>query len=166
MELSDVIPVEKLKQLADDINTLFGFNGTVYYKDNNVLVKSDGWANEICPAIKAGDSRILCATAQKRSSQKALEEKVPVIEECDAGFIKFVIPVFVSNEFAGTLGGCGRLVEGSEVDNFYISKLLKMEEKEVKALLPTVKRISKEKLEEAVRYVQKKVTEALENSKP
>jgi len=165
MELSDVMPVETLKQLADDIHTLFGFNGTVYYKDNNILVKSDGWANEICPAIKAGDSRIVCATAQKRSSQKALEEKVPVIEECDVGFIKFVIPVFVDNEFAGTLGGCGCLVEGSEADDFYISKLLKIEEKEVKALLPTIKRISKGKMEEAVRYVQEKVREALENRK-
>jgi ligand-binding sensor protein len=166
MELKDIMSVEEWKQLVEDINTRYGFNGSAYYINNNVLVKSDRWANKLCPAIKAGDSRIVCATAQKRSSQKAKEEKVTVIEECDAGFTKFVIPVFADNEFAGMIGGCGCLSGNTKVDSFYVSKLLNKEEKEIKGLLNTVQHISQERLAEAIRYVQGKIEEALRTKKP
>ena len=154
MELTDIMPIEKWKQLVEDIYTGFGFNGTAYYINNTILVKSDGWANKICPAIKAGDSRVVCATAQQRASQKAQEEKVTVIEECDAGFTKFLIPIFVNNELIGMIGGCGCLSGDTEIDSFYVSKLLKKEEEGIEDLLNTVRHITKDKLEEAISYVQ------------
>jgi ligand-binding sensor protein len=161
MELTDIMPIEKWKQLVEEIYTRFGFNGTAYYINNNIMVKSDGWANKLCPAIKAGDSRVVCATAQQRASQKAQEEKVTVIEECDAGFTKFVIPVFVNNEFVGMIGGCGCLSGNTELDSFYVSKLLKKEEEGIDDLLRSVHHITKDKLEEAINYVQGQVEEAL-----
>jgi ligand-binding sensor protein len=164
MELTDIMPVEGWKMLAEDIYTRFGCNGTVFNKSNNVLVKSEKWANKICPSIKAGDSRVICATAQQRMSKVAEEKKEPVIEECDAGFTKFVIPIFTDDEFVGMIGGCGCLLEGSEVDAFYIGKLLKKEEG-VKDLLPTIRYFSKDELSEAIRYVQGRVEEALRASK-
>ena len=163
MELTNIMPIEKWKQLVEDIHTRFGFNGTAYYINNTILVKSDGWANKLCPAIKAGESRIVCATAQQRASQKAQEEKVTVIEECDAGFTKFVIPVFVDNELAGMIGGCGCLSGDTEVDSFYVSKLLKKEEG-IEDLLNTVRHITKDKLEEAISYVQGQIDGGLRTS--
>ncbi len=161
MELSDIMPIEKWKQLAEDIYNRFGFNGAVYDKNDNVFAKSEGWANKVCPAIKAGESRVSCASAQQRCSKESKEKEKPVIVECDAGLIKFVVPIFVNNELVGTAGGCGYLAEESEVDDFYVSKLLKKEEKEVKPLLPTIQRISQKKLEETIRYVQDQIAEAL-----
>ena len=160
MELTDIMPIEKWKQLVEDIYTRFGFNGTAFYINSTVLVKSDGWANKLCPAIKAGDARIVCAAAQQRASQRAQEEKGTVIEECDAGCTKFVIPVFVDNEFVGMIGGCGCLSEDTEVDSFYVSKLLKKEEG-IEDLLNTVRHITKDKLEEAISYVQVQIEDAL-----
>lgn len=165
MELTQIMPVGEWKKLAEEIYTRFGFNGTVYFTDNTVFVKSDEWANKLCPAIKAGESRVVCATAQQRASQKAQEEKITVIEECDAGFIKFVIPVFADNEFIGMIGGCGCLSENSEVDSFYMSKLLKKKEEEIDDLLKSVHHITKDKLEEAISYVQGHIEEALGNKK-
>jgi ligand-binding sensor protein len=161
MELTDIMPIEKWKQLVEDINTRFGLNGAAFYINNNVLVKSDGWANKLCPTIKAGESRIVCATAQQRLSQKAQEEKVTVIDECDAGLTKFVIPVFADNEFIGMIGGCGCLSGDTEVDSFHVSKLLKKEEEEIKDLLNTVQHSSQERLEETIKYVQGQIEEAL-----
>ena len=34
MELTDIMPVEKWKQLVEDIYTRFGFNSTVFNIDN------------------------------------------------------------------------------------------------------------------------------------
>jgi ligand-binding sensor protein len=156
MELTDIKPIDFWKELAEDIYTRFGFNGAVYDKNDNVFAKSEGWANKVCPAIKAGDSRVSCASAQQRCSKEAKEKKEAVIVECDAGLIKFVVPIFIDDELVGTAGGCGYLAEESEVDDFYIGKLLKKEEG-VKDLLPTIRHISQDKLSEAIRYVQGKV---------
>jgi hypothetical protein len=56
-------------------------------------------------------------------------------------------------------------LKDSEVDAFYIGKLLKKEEKEVESLLTTLNRISQDKLSEAVRYVHKQIREILETNK-
>jgi len=84
-----------------------------------------------------------------------------VIEECDAGFAKFAVPVFANDEFLGLAGGCGALLGDSEADTFYIGKALKKEEEDIKALIPTVQRFSQEKLEEAISYVQWQIEEVL-----
>ncbi|MEW6066798.1 MAG: PocR ligand-binding domain-containing protein [Nitrospirota bacterium] len=152
MELTDIMSIEKWKQLVEDLNISFGYNGTVYYTDNSIFVKSDGWANTICPAIKSGDTRIVCASAQQAISKKAMETKSLIIGECDIGFTKFVIPIFANNKFIGMIGGCGCVTGNATVDAFYISKLLKKEN--IEDLLISVQQISQKKLTESVRYIQ------------
>jgi len=153
MELTDIMSFEGWKSIADQIHEKFGFNGTVYKKDNYVLAKSDGWANNICPAIKAGDSVSVCSSAQLRLSKIAQEKKECIVDECDAGFVKFLMPLYIGNEFAGMIGGCGCLAENTEIDAFHISKLLKKED--ITDILSSTKHIPKDELREAVQFVQK-----------
>ena len=157
MELTDIRPVEDWKVIAENINKNFGMNGTVYYKDNRVLAKSDGWANKVCPAIKSGDSVVVCSSAQKRLSKIAEENKNFAVGECDAGCIKFLVPVFFKGEFVGMVGGCGCLPEGSEVDAFYIGKLLSKTKEETEQLLASVNHITDERLNEAVSYTREQL---------
>ena len=155
MELTDIMPLESWKSIADKIHDKFGFNGTIYKKDNFVLAKSDGWANMVCPAIKSGDSVSVCSSAQQRISKIAQEKKDCVVDECDAGFIKFLMPLYKSDEFVGMIGGCGCLAENTEIDAFHISKLIKKED--VSDILNSTKHIPKDKLAEAIQFVQKQV---------
>ncbi len=73
-----------------------------------------------------------------------------MVDECDAGFIKFLIPLYVGSEFAGMIGGCGCLAENAEIDTFHIGKLLK---KDVPDILGSTKHITNDKLKEAVQFV-------------
>jgi ligand-binding sensor protein len=161
MELINLMPIENWKHLADNIYARFGFNGAILDKNNILVCSSTRWANKICPEIKGGDNRILCASAQKRLSKMAEDKKEPVIDECDAGFVKFVVPVFSDDEFLGTVSGCGSLLDDAELDAFYIGKLLNREEEDIKDFLITVPRISKNKVNEAIKYVQEKIKEIL-----
>jgi ligand-binding sensor protein len=138
MELADIMPVEGWKAIADNINRDFGMNGTVYHKDNSVLAKSDGWANKVCPAIKNF-----------------------AVGECDAGCTKFLVPIFFRDEFVGMVGGCGCVPEGSEVDAFYIGKLLSKTKEETEKLLASVNHITDDKLNEAISYTRKQLQESL-----
>jgi ligand-binding sensor protein len=124
-----------------------------------------GWANKVCPAIKGSDdSRVVCSSAQLSMAETARTTQKAVIKKCDVGFTKFVIPIFVNEEFLGTAGGCGILIEGGELDDFYISKLLHIEEEEVKKLMETVKTSSIDKLEAAVEFVQNRIKELTPSS--
>ncbi len=64
----------------------------------------------------------------------AQKNRKPVIEECDAGLLKIVVPIFVGNQFVGSAGGCGLLPADGEVDTFMINKTTAIAEKEIQAL--------------------------------
>lgn len=161
MELTDIMPAEDWKMMAEKISRNFGMNGTVYRRDNSVLAKSDEWANKVCQAIKSGDAVVVCSSVQQRLSKVAAENKNFVTGECDAGCIKFVVPIFFRDEFVGMVGGCGRIPEGSEVDAFYIGKLLGKTKEETEKLLASMNYITDDKLNEAISYTRKQLQESL-----
>ena len=159
MELTDIMSADEWKQLANEIYQKFGFNGTIYKTDNMILAKSDEWSNQLCPTIKSGDAKIICASAQSRLSQTVQEKKESATGECDAGLIKFLIPIFVESKFLGMVGGCGCVNEHSEIDAFYVGKMLNKED--VSDLSKTVRRITQDDLLKAVEYVQNLINRAL-----
>jgi ligand-binding sensor protein len=161
MELTDILTVEEWGKLTDEIFNRYGLNGAVFRSDNFRLVKSDNWANKICPIIQGGENVIICVLSQKNIAKLAVESKQPVLEECEAGFMKFVVPLFVKGEFLGVVGGCGCLLPDSNIDIFYLSKLLEKNEQEVEKLLSSVPQLSKEKLQEAMKFVEEKLDEIL-----
>jgi len=159
MELTDIMSADEWKQLANEIYNKFGFNGTVYKIDNTILAKSDAWSNQLCPTIKSGEAKIICAAAQSRLSKVVQEKKESATGECDAGLLKFLIPIFVESKFLGMVGGCGCVNEQSDVDAFYVGKMLQKED--VSDLSGTVRRISQDKMLKAVEYVQNRIHQAL-----
>ncbi|MCD6320321.1 MAG: PocR ligand-binding domain-containing protein [Candidatus Desulfofervidaceae bacterium] len=164
MQLTDVLPVEKWQQLAEEIHAKYGMNGAVSNNEGFIIHPNPGWANEICPLIKGNSqSRVVCASAQQNMMKQAREQRVPILGECDVGFSKFIVPIFYQNEFLGTAGGCGFLLEGNEIDVFYAAKLLGKTEGEIEKLLPTVKKFSKEEIKEAIEYVKKRLEEIIQS---
>jgi len=159
MELTDIMSVDEWKHLANEIYQKFGFNGTVYKPDNMILAKSDEWSNRLCPTIKSGEAKVICASAQSSLSKIAQEKKQPTTGECDAGLLKFLIPIFVENAFLGMVGGCGCVNDDADVDAYYVGKML--QKKDVSDLSKTVKRISQDNMLKAVEYVQNRVNQAL-----
>ncbi len=156
MKLTDVAPVETWQKLAEEIYGKFGVNFGVLDKDNVVINKPAGWANNACPLIKGNEnSRVVCASAQQDMANEANKTKKTVVSNCDVGFSKFVIPIFFNDEFLGTTGGCGVLIEDDELDDFYISKVLNISEEKAQTLIENVKILSNNDLDEIVKYSEK-----------
>ncbi len=165
MELGDILSKEGWKEVAEDINRRFGLNGSVNDKQGALVAGSPALANKICPTIKGGEqSRTVCATAHKHLAKVAQETGEPAVGECDAGFTKFVVPIFCRGEFLGTAGGCGVLGDDGRVDIFYLTKLLGVSEEEIEAWAAQIKIVSRPDLEEAVEYVKGLVRNKLGNS--
>jgi ligand-binding sensor protein len=159
MKLTDLLPLEKWRDLEKEITRRSGLDANVFGTDGIRITDYKNWANRLCPAIKATDKgqSYICAVAHMNLATQAKQTQKSLIEECDAGLVKIIVPVFVKNEFLGTAGACGMLLEGGEIDPFLVNKTTGIEEEEIERLASDIGAISLEKARSVVAYVEGKL---------
>jgi len=163
MNLTDIAPIERWMKLENDINARAGMDANVFDTKGYRISPQKHWANKLCPAIKDTDKgqSFICAPAHMNIAAQAMRSRTPVIEECDAGMIKLVVPIFLGEEFVGAVGACGLKFEDSEIDAFLVNKTADISEEQVESLSATVPSLSREKAEELGRYIQERVAAIL-----
>jgi ligand-binding sensor protein len=159
MKLTDIAPLERWMELENDINTRSGMDANVFDTRGYRISDQKHWANKLCPAIKDTDKgqSFICAPAHMHIAAQAMRSREPVIEECDAGMIKLVVPIFMNEEFVGAVGACGMKFEDGEIDSFLVNKMTEMDEEKVETLSATVLSIAREKAEELKQFIQEKI---------
>ena len=121
------------------------------------------WSNDLCPAIKATEKgqSYICSVAHMSMAAMAQKSRQPVIEECDAGFAKLVVPIFFKNEFIGVAGGCGLVPEDGEADTFAVTKIAGLDESRVSDLAQDLPVISRAEMDRAAQFIQERITAIL-----
>ena len=159
MKLTDIAPLVRWMELENDINTRSGMDANVFDTRGYRISDQKHWANKLCPAIKDTDKgqSFICAPAHMNIAAQAMRSREPVIEECDAGMIKLVVPIFMNEEFVGAVGACGMKFEDGEIDSFLVNKMTEMDEEKVETLSATVLSIAREKAEELKQFIQEKI---------
>ncbi len=160
MELTDILPIDKWIEFEDDIRQRSGLMASVYNLKGIRITGRRHWPNRLCPAIKATDrgQAFICAVAHMNLAIIAEKTRKPVIEECDAGLVKVVVPIFVGDEFLGAFGGCGLLLEGGEVDSFMINKTTDIPEEEIASLSGDIATIGQQQAEALAATIQERLT--------
>jgi ligand-binding sensor protein len=163
MELTDILALDQWKDLEKEINQKSGLDVNVFNPAGYRITDFKSWANKLCPAIKDTDKgqSFICAVAHMNVSVMAKNTGQPVIEECDAGLMKLVVPIVVKGEFIGAIGACGHLLEDGEADDFLINKITDIPEEILAGLAETLPRIKREKAEALVTYIQTRLEEIL-----
>jgi len=139
----------------------------VYDANGALITDSALWCNTLCQSIKKiqGAREQICSLAHQNMSMMAKNIQKPVVEECDAGMVKIVVPVFVEDEFVGAVGGCGRLLPDSEIDESYISKVSGLDEKDVSIMAKEVTGISDNEAQNLAEYLAKRIEDILKKMK-
>ena len=163
MKLTDIYPVEKWMAFEKNIHDISGLDANVFNPDGIRITAYKQWVNRLCPAIKAIDKgqSYICAVAHMNIAVQAMQTRKPAIEECDAGLIKLVVPIFIGDEFAGAVGACGLLPEDGEVDAFLINKTTDMDEDVIQDLSEGIGTISRQKAEALADYIQQELHKML-----
>ena len=164
MKLTDIAPLEEWARIENESFEKFGMQSSVFNVDGVRITDTKNWSNRICPAIKATDKgqTFICATAHMNMANEARQTRKPVIEECDAGLLKIVVPIFVGDEFIGAAGGCGLLLDDGEVDSFAVNKIVEMEENNVVELSTDVPVITRETAEAISKFFIGKISDLVE----
>ena len=159
MNLTDIAPLGKWVALEKDIHRQSGLDVNVFDIKGYRISDFKNWANNLCPAIKATDKgqSFICATAHMNIAAQAMRDRQPAIEECDAGLIKMVVPIFVDDEFVGAVGACGFLLDDGEVDSFLVNKMTDIAEDKVEALSEGIPIITADKAQEFCRYIEAQI---------
>ena len=168
MELTDLQPIEKWIELEKEIYARSGLDTSVFNTDGIRITGHKKWANRLCPVIKANPKgqTFICSAAHQNIAAQAQKTKKPVIEECDAGMLKIVVPIFVDDEFIGAVGGCGLLLgDEGEVETFLIGKTIEMDEGELEKLAEGIGSLSMEQAEALCRYITEQ-TERMVSKSP
>jgi len=159
MELTDICPLATWEALENNLFTKFNFQGSVFDPKGIRISQVKNWSNDLCPAIKATEKgqSYICSVAHMNMTAMAKNSKEAVIEECDAGFIKLLVPIIYEGEFLGVAGGCGLLAEDGDADTFAVNKIAGIEEATVYKLTEELPVITHEELAAASRYLQEQV---------
>ena len=159
MKLEDVAPLEKWIDLEVEIHQHTGLDVNVFNVEGYRITEFKKWANNLCPEIKATDKgqSFICAPAHMNIAAAAMRSKEPVIQECDAGLIKMVVPIFVKDVFVGAVGACGFLLDDGEVDSFLVYKMADLDEEKVENLSKGIPTITTAKAQSLSQYIKGRI---------
>jgi ligand-binding sensor protein len=159
MKLTDIQPMEKWIELEKKIIEKCKIQSVTFDIEGTRITDYVKWSNRICPVIKSSEKGgpFICAVAHMNMAAQAQKTSKPVVEECDAGILKIVVPIFVKDEFVGTAGGCGRLSADGKVDTFMINKTIGIDEKEIEGLIDDIGSMTTESAQECADFVESEI---------
>ena len=160
MELTDLLPLENWKELEKEITRRSGLDANIFNIDGIRITDYKNWANRLCPAIKATDKgqSYICAVAHMNLSIQAKQTQKSLVEECDAGLVKIIVPIFMKDEFFGAVGACGFLLDDGEVDSFLVNMTTGIDEEDIERLASDIGTISTERAGTVVSYIEEEIS--------
>ena len=165
MKLTELAALDKWIELEKDIHQKSGLDANVFDTKGYRISEQKNWANRLCPEIKATDKgqSFICAPAHMNIAALAMRTKEPVIEECDAGMLKLVVPIILNDDYVGAVGACGFLLDDGEVDSFLVNKMTDINEDKVERLAEGIDSITTEKAEILAQYIANQIAEIVAN---
>ena len=165
MKLVDIVPVEMWIHLEKAINRRSGLNASVFDTAGIRITDFKKWANMLCPVVKANNKgqSFICAIAHQNAANQSRQTKRPAIVECDAGLVKYVVPIFVDEVFLGVAGGCGLLLRDREVEVFLIHKITGIDSKDIEILSRSIDTIELSKLNSVLAFTQEEIDRILQD---
>jgi ligand-binding sensor protein len=167
MELAQLLSIDRWGAIETDIYNIYNLQGSVFNTDGIRITETKNWSNSLCPAIKSTDQgqSYICAVAHMNMAKQAMETKKLVVEECDAGMLKLVVPIFYGKEYLGVIGGCGVLAYNGEIDDFAINKITGISKQTIQALSSKIPTMSHKKTGSVFEYIKGQLETILDKYK-
>ncbi len=161
MRPTDIAPAESWALLEEEIWERSGMRPRVYDAEGAGFTDVSHYGNELCKEIQAEPKgqTFICAVAHTNMATMARKTRAPVIEECDAGLVKVVVPIHLGDEFLGTASACGKLLPDGEADAFMVSGAVGMSEDRIGELATTVPATTMKELEELAAWMAGRIQE-------
>jgi ligand-binding sensor protein len=134
---------ELLEELASD-----SLMTSALLDSQGAVLRTHGRRNALCKMIRQeGESRTsICSQTSAAMLEMVRVTLGPVIEECEAGMMRVVIPVVRGGVLAYQVALCGRLAHDGQIETFLLSKLMRVGEDDVSDLSRSVTLVARKYL--------------------
>ena len=158
-EIFDVYSEDALKTICNEVQDKYHMQAAVYNAEHKPVLPPAKLENEICAHIKSSTegNTYICGQSHRTIATMAVNTGRSIIEECDAGFLKFVVPLFHDGRHIGEISACGRRPEAGEIDIAYIKETVKELESPIEEFIGTVMPVDIDTVEEAVTLVETRI---------
>jgi ligand-binding sensor protein len=145
----DVKSRETWQELLDEARTAVGMPAALL-DQANVILQSSGERNELCTEIRSRKEAlpVICGQSQKFMAETARTQKAPLVEICEGGMAKLVVPIFRNQNYLGCVTTCGSLLPETEVESFLIQKAAGLGEDAIASMAKKVPSVKKEDLDQ------------------
>ncbi|MGQ9655525.1 MAG: PocR ligand-binding domain-containing protein [Thermodesulfobacteriota bacterium] len=140
--------LEILGEIASDL----GMVATLVDPQGMILLHAGDYP-EICLRVRRRPQALsfVCGQSSQALMKQAERSRGPVVELCQIGLCKMVIPLFSGDRFLGAVASCSRALVGEELDPFLLSQELGIGEEEAQGLLASSGEIDEERVWEVAR---------------
>jgi len=118
-----------------------------------MILLHEGEYPETCLRVRRRPQSLtfVCGQSSQALMKQAERSRGPVVELCQIGLCKMVIPIFSGDRFIGAVASCSRALVGEELDPFLLSQELGIGEEEARGLLASSGEVEEERVWEVAR---------------
>ena len=137
------------QKLLEETQSVLGMP-TALLDPDNVILQSSGERNELCREIRSKDSAkpLICGQSQKFMAEMARTKKSSVVELCEGGMAKLVVPIFRAQDYLGSITACGAMLPETEIEAFLIQKTAEIDEAAIDEMVKTIPPTTEELLQQ------------------
>jgi ligand-binding sensor protein len=117
--------------------------------DKGEVLRTYGERFPLCAAIRAKESAstYVCGQTNTVMLQIARRSLEPVVDLCEAGLFRVVLPIIRNEDLVGQIAACGRAPDDEEFDPFLAAQALEVSEDEILELFKDTPPCSEDEIE-------------------
>lgn len=148
LSVYDLKSRETWQELLDEMQSALGMP-TALLDSKNIILQASGERNELCREIRSRKKAlpVICGQSQQFMAKMARTQKSAVVEICEAGMAKLVVPVFRDQNFLGFITACGCMLPETEIEKYFIEKATGIVGDAIDEMAEKVPFVQKEKLQ-------------------
>jgi ligand-binding sensor protein len=156
MEVMEIYGKEKWQEMLNELSGKMAMTVALLDADAALLLSS-GELNPLCSRIreKKENRTFICSQTARAMTGEIKVTKEPSVEICEAGMIRFAVPVVREDEMIGQVIGCGVITDPEEIMPDMLAQQTGENEETIKDLVKQVKEEKQEDVEAAVQELFK-----------
>jgi ligand-binding sensor protein len=148
----DLLPEQRWAELLRELSQELGMVATLVDSQGRILVHVGDYT-DVCIRVRNRPQSLtfVCGQTSQALMRQAQKRGEPVVDLCQIGLCKMIIPLFRENRLVGAVAACSRALAGEELDPFMVAQELGISEREAQELLSSAPQIQEEVVQEAAR---------------
>jgi ligand-binding sensor protein len=140
---------EAWQELLDQTQSSLGLP-TALLDPKNIILQSSGERNLLCREIRSRNKAkpVICGQSQQFMAEMARTQKSSVVEICEGGMAKLVVPIFHDHNYLGSITACGCLTPETEIEAYFIEKASDIGGDAIAEMAESVPTVQKQKLQQ------------------